>query len=284
MSQGHRIADLGVGYILDPGNDKADLAGCQFADLTHDRGKDPHLECLVGAVGRHQLDLVALLHNPVKKPYQDDHPLVLVIPGIEQQRLERSSGVACGGRNLLYDLFQNLVSTDPFLGAGQHRVMGIDTDDLLDLFLDTLRLGSRKVDFVQHREDFKIVVKGQIHIGQGLGLDPLGCVHYQQPAFAGRQRAGDLIGEVNVPRSIDQIEDILTAVVGRVIQTNGLGLDGNAPLPLQVHLVKELVLFFPVGKRSGEFEQPVGQGGLAMVDMGDDRKIANSADIHEILR
>ena len=90
VQQGDRITDLGIGNILDAGNDKTDLAGGQLRHLDHDRGEDTDLERLIGLVGGHELDLVTLFQGAVEQAHQDDDPLVLVVPGIEQQRLQRA--------------------------------------------------------------------------------------------------------------------------------------------------------------------------------------------------
>ena len=83
---------------------------------------------------------------------------------------------------------------------------------------------------------------------------------------------------------VNQVEYIVDAGIGAVVQPDGLGLDGNAPLPLQVHFVKELVLLVPIGNRSGILKEAVGQGRFAVVDVGNDGEIADSADFHEFLR
>ena len=80
-------------------------------------------------------------------------------------------------------------------------------------------------------------VQSHVHVGQGLGLDPLGRVHDQHRPFAGRKRPGDLVIEVHVARRVDQVEVIGLAVLRLVFQTDRPGLDGDAPLALQVHVV-----------------------------------------------
>ena len=65
------------------------------------------------------------------------------------------------------------------------------------------------------------------------------------------------------------------AVVGGIAQGDGPGLDGDAPLPLQVHVVQNLVLHLPLRHGVAQLQQPVRQRGLAMVDMGDDGKVAD---------
>ena len=189
MQQGDRIADLGIGNILDAGDNEADLARRQLRHLDHRRRKDADLQRFKRAVGRHQLDLVTLPERAVKDAHEDDDPLILVVPGVEQQRLERRIGVSDRGRDLLDDLLKDLVRADPLLGAGQHGIMGIDADDLLDLLLDPFGIGSRQVDLVQHRKDLQVDIESEIDVGQCLGLDPLGGVHHQQAAFAGGQGA-----------------------------------------------------------------------------------------------
>jgi hypothetical protein len=55
----------------------------------------------------------------------------------------------------------------------------------------------------------------------------------------------------------------------------GLGQDGDAALALEVvgiHRPLDLALIVPVGARL--LQQPVDQGGFAMVDMGDDGDVA----------
>ena len=76
---------------------------------------------------------------------------------------------------------------------------------------------------------------GHIYVGQRLRLDSLRGIHHQNRALAGGQRTGDLVGEVHVAGRIDQVQDVLPAVLCTVGHANGLGLDGDAALALQLH-------------------------------------------------
>src|SRR4029079_795089 len=58
---------------------------------------------------------------------------------------------------------------------------------------------------------------------------------------------------------------------------NGRGLDGDAALAFQVHAVHELGLALAIGERVRRIEEAVGQRRLAMVYVGDDRKVADEA-------
>ena len=76
-------------------------------------------------------------------------------------------------------------------------------------------------------------------------------------------------------RGVDEVQGVDLAVLGLVEQVHGPGLDGDAPLPLQVHVVQNLVLHLPLRHGVAQLQQPVRQRGLAMVDVGNDGKVAD---------
>src|SRR6185503_19181408 len=69
------------------------------------------------------------------------------------------------------------------------------------------------------------------------------------------------------------------AVLGLVVEAHGLRLDGDAALALDVHRVEDLLLHLPVGNIAAQLDEPVGEGRLAVVDMGDDREVADQVDV-----
>ncbi len=77
------------------------------------------------------------------------------------------------------------------------------------------------------------------------------------------------------PGRVDQVELVDLAVVGPVVQADGVGLDGDAALALQVHGVEDLLHHFALRQRAGDFQQAVGQRGFAVVDVRDDGEIAD---------
>ena len=167
------------------------------------------------------------------------------------------------------------MDADAGLGRAFHRLGGVDADDILDLLAHPVGLGGGQVDLVEDRHDLVVVVDGLVDIGQGLGLDALAGVHHQDRALAGGERAGDFVGEVHVARRVHQIEDIGLAVVGLVVQPNGLRLDGDAALAFDLHRVEHLLLHLTRGQAAGLLDQPVGEGGFAVVDVGHDGEVAD---------
>jgi hypothetical protein len=59
-------------------------------------------------------------------------------------------------------------------------------------------------------------------------------------------------------------------------------LDGDAALALQIHVVEHLRFHLAPGDSAGEFEQAVGQGGFAVVDVRDDREISDAFGVHKM--
>ena len=85
----------------------------------------------------------------------------------------------------------------------------------------------------------------------------------------------DLVGEVHVARGVDEVQDVVLAVLGLVVEAHRVLLDRDPALPLQVHGVQELLGHLPLGEGARPLQQAVGERGLAVVDVGDDREVAD---------
>ena len=77
---------------------------------------------------------------------------------------------------------------------------------------------------------------------------------------------------------VHQVEDVVLAILGPIIEPDGLGLDGDAALALDIHRIEHLLAHVAQGHGAGGLDQPVGEGRFAMVDMGDDGEIADIVD------
>jgi hypothetical protein len=63
-----------------------------------------------------------------------------------------------------------------------------------------------------------------------------------------------------------------------VIEPDALEFDRDPSLAFDIHRIEILGSHFPRVNRATELEQAVRQGGLAMVDMGDDAEIADAVE------
>ena len=80
--------------------------------------------------------------------------------------------------------------------------------------------------------------------------------------------------EIDMAGSVDEVEHVW-GLLGLVDHGDGRGLDGDATLPFEVHGIEQLLLRLTGGDGSGQLHEPVGQGALAMIDMGDDGEVSD---------
>src|SRR4029078_10573734 len=99
-------------------------------------------------------------------------------------------------------------------------------------------------------------------------------------ALAGGQAGAHAVGRVEMSGGVDQVE-LVDAIIGRLEHdADGLGLDRDPPLALEVHRVQHLLAHLPLGHRLRDLQDAVGQRPLAVVDVGDDREVANPGESH----
>ena len=75
-------------------------------------------------------------------------------------------------------------------------------------------------------------------------------------------------------RSVNEVERIVGAFVA-IVHLNGVALDGDTAFAFEIHIVEHLRLHLLFSNGVGVFEQTVGQGAFAVVDMSNDAEISN---------
>ena len=236
--------------------------------------KDAKAENLVFLASIHQPDAVIEAYCAVNNAEEHYNALVAVIPGVKDKSLERGIDVAVRSGQPFNNGLKYFGDTQACLGRAFHGIRAVKADNVLYFFLDLFLMGGGQVDFVEDRDNFYILVHGQVDIAQGLGLDALGGIDYQKSPFACCQGPRYLVIEVNVAGSIQKIEFILLPVLSLVGNTHCLGLDGDAALTLYLHLVKVLFPGLAGTDNIGNAKDAVCQGRFAMVNVSDDAEVA----------
>jgi hypothetical protein len=130
--------------------------------------------------------------------------------------------------------------------------------------------GVGTVDLVDHEDHGQLRLERLAQHEAGLRERTLRRVDEQQHAVDHRQGALDLAAEVGVARRVDDVDEQVTVTHGGV-----LGEDRDSLLPFEVHRVHHPLVDVLVGtERAGLPEHLVDEGGLAMVDVGDDGDVA----------
>ena len=132
-----------------------------------------------------------------------------------------------------------------------------------------------KIDLVDDGDDLEIVLDREVGVGERLRFDALRGIDEEQRAFARGERARDLVTEIDVAGSVDQVQHIGLAVVGRVVEPNRMRFDRDAALALEIHAVEHLRFHLARLQRPGELEKAVGQRRLAVIDVRDDREVTD---------
>ncbi len=81
-------------------------------------------------------------------------------------------------------------------------------------------------------------------------------------------------------RRIDEIELIQLPIFGVIAHPDGVQLDRDAALALQVHRIEDLLAHESLVEGTRELDQAVGKRRFAMIDVGDDTEIANMVLTH----
>jgi hypothetical protein len=223
---------LGLIDLFDVGDHEANFTRTELLELLGKRRKGTDLLYVEHTALAKKLDTRALFDNAIADAAKDDDTTVRVVPRVEKQSFERLVTVATGRRNVFDHGFEGFADALPGFARGRNGELPINADNLFDLFAGALHIGARQIDLVDHRDDFEIVVERQVGIGEGLRFDPLRCVDDENGAIAGSQRARYLVGEIDVPWRVDQVEEVLVAVLRGKAQACCLCFDGNAALAL----------------------------------------------------
>ena len=143
-------------------------------------------------------------------------------------------------------------------------------EELLDLVDHLRRAGVRPVDLVDHEDDGEPSLQRLPQHEPGLGERTLAGVDQQQHAVHHRQGSLDLAAEVRVPGRVDDVDLDPAVVHGGVLRQ-----DRDALLTFEVHRVHDALRdVLVLAERAGLPQHRVDQGRLAVVDVSDDRDVA----------
>ena len=120
------------------------------------------------------------------------------------------------------------------------------------------------------------MLEREVAVGERLRLDALSSIDDEHDAFAGGEASAHLVAEIDVAGRVDEMQDVATPVDPYV-----LGLDRDSALALEIHRVEVLLAHVAGVDRAGDLEDAIGQRRLAVVDMRDDREVADAADVHD---
>ena len=153
--------------------------------------------------------------------------------------------------------------------------MRFKPDNVLYLLYNSLRLGTRKINFVDNRNYVKVMVKCKIHVRKRLRLNSLCRIDNQYRTVTCSKASRNLIVKIHMPRCVDKVENIFLSILCLIHNAHRLCLDCYASFSLKIHIIKHLCLHLTACEKSGFFNDSVRKRRLAVINMGYNTKITN---------
>ena len=163
----------------------------------------------MGGARGHHLDAFTRDDLAVDDAHVRHHTAVGVVDRVEDHRPRRSVGITGRRWHLADDVVEQVGDALARLSRHSQHIAGFAADDVGDLGGVSVRVGGGQIDLVEHRDDVQVAVQRQIEVRQRLRLDALGGVDQQHRTLARLQRPRHLVGEVDVARGVDQMQDIV---------------------------------------------------------------------------
>ena len=287
VSSANGIADVD---LVDPRQHR-DVAGLRRLGA-HQRHALVHLDAgyaqRLFRIGADSGESIARRHPPRVDLADREPSQVVGIPQVGDQHAERLGGIGNRCRDFADDGIEQRVQVllrpiDGGLGdavpAGRVEdrqielvLMGVEVDQQCqDLVHHLRRPRVGPVDLVDDEDQVEAELERLAEHEAGLRQRSLGRIHQHDGAVHHRKRPLHLAAEIGVPRCVDDV-DLDAAPAHRAV----LGGDGDAAFPLQVHAIHHAFgddLSLP--EHPATAEHRVHERGLAVVDVGDDRGVAN---------
>ena len=211
----------------------------------------------------------------VDDAHEGDHAAVLVVDGVEHERARRARRVARRRRDALADGVEHGADADAGLGGDAQHVVGLVAEEVGDLRGGPSGSAAGRSILLRTGTISRSLSIARCALARVCASTPCAASTTRMRALAGGQRARDLVAEVDVPGRVDEVQLVGLALV-RPEHAHGLRLDRDPALALEIHGVEHLVAHLALGHRAGDLQDAVGQRRLAVVDVRDDREVADA--------
>jgi hypothetical protein len=238
-----------------------------------------------------RLRLLPGAHGAVEDAADREATEVVGVVEVGDEDLHCTFGLALGngdgGDDLLKERLQ-VGSWDRGIGCGsaelavrvedrevEHALVGIEIDEeVIDLVEDLLRARVGAVDLVDHDHRGETGFERLREHVAGLWKWAFGCIDEEDNAVDHLQSALDFATEVGVAGRVDDV-DLVVVIIERGV----FGEDGDSALSLEIARVHDALGDGLVGAKGAALaKHGVDEGGLAMIDVGDDGDIKDGLD------
>ena len=267
------IAHTDLGRVLDARDDVPHVTCRETAARLLAQFEHTQLIDVILLLGVDKLHEIPLGDRAIQNLEINDDAPERVEHRVKDQGLQRRIGVALRSRDAVNDCIKDGGNAFTSARTATNDVTGIAPQQLNNFVFHLIGVGTVHVNLIDYRNDFQAIVNRHVQVGDSLGLHTLRCIHNKQCTLASGNRTRNFIREVHVSRSVDQVKRVFLTIL-HIVHLDGMTLDGDATLSLQVHVVEHLSLHVFTGYGIGVLEQTIGERALAVVDMRHDTEVA----------
>ncbi len=181
------------------------FAGTDAIHGFHTRRKNTDLHrTQVGIGGEHAQRIVRFDHA-FEHADISDNAFIRIVMCVEDERAQGRFVRIFRGGNAFHDGFEDRLHVDAFLGGNAQNRIGIDPEQRADIFSHLVGTGRGEVNFIDNGDNFEVRFERLVEVCKCLRFNALRGIHHQNRAFAGFERAADLVAEVHMTGRIDQV-------------------------------------------------------------------------------
>ena len=177
--KGNCIADSCISYCFNRSGNISNLACAKLVCLF--KRSCTHIANLNNgkfSTRCHHTHSVARFNLTVHNSNINNNTTIRIINRVENKRFKRFIVITLWRLNFINYIFKHFFNILTCFCADSRCVHTRNTDNILNLMSHPVRVCGRKVDFINHRQNIKVVIKRKISVCKSLCLHTLRCVNY----------------------------------------------------------------------------------------------------------
>ncbi len=186
---GNGISNLYFPCGFNAGNNIAYIAGGDAFSRRNLEFKHAHLIGVVFFLGGQKLNTVAFMECAVHHSEIGNNASKRVKHRVKNQGLKGSVRISFGMRNAVNNGFQYFIHTLSGFSGSRQNVFQIAANKVYNLVRNLFGHGGGQVHFIEYRNNFQVMLNGQVEVRNGLRLNALGGIYNKQCSFASCNRS-----------------------------------------------------------------------------------------------
>lgn len=273
---GNSIKEEGIGKLIDGRGDEEKIKGKKIVKMKNIGSKEKGELKRIFRESENNEDGMKIFKKKIDEEKKKDKEEIGIIKDIKKNGFKRGIEVELiRRRKIVEDRLKKVIDKEEGIGGNIKRVGGVNEDKLIDMLIEEIRLGGRKIDIVKKEKDLVVVVDGMIEIGKSMRLKEMRRIKKKKRKLKWGKRKRELIGEVKVEGCVDKVKKIILEVIWIVDEKKGMRIDGDEEIEIDINRVEEMIINIESVKKEGKLNEEVGKSRFEVVDMGEDRKIEN---------